>query len=128
MKTTSLPSRMRGVSMVGWMLIAVVVIIFGSAGIKIIPAYMEYNTIKGTINNVLMDQKVALKSDREILDDIDRRFMINNVSSIRARDIGIAKQPNRVTLSVDYEVRENLFANIDLVMRFTEDFTKDARQ
>lgn len=124
MKTT-MPSKMRGLSVVGWLLVAAVVVVLGSAAIKIIPAYMEFNTIRGTLNSVLQDSKSALKSDSEILSDIDKRFMINNVKAITYHDIVVERQGNTMILSVDYEVRENLFGNVDLVMTFSDEFRKN---
>jgi hypothetical protein len=114
MRTMTLPSRMRGVSVLGWMIIGIVAITFGSAAIKTIPAYLEFNTVKGAINSVLMDPKVALKSEMELLSDIDKRFNINNVTAISSSDLRFAREGARVTISVDYEVRENLFGNLDL--------------
>lgn len=123
--TTTLPSRMRGLSMLGWIVVAAVVVVFASAGVKTIPAYLEFNTIKGAVASVLQDGKVALKSDNEILADIDKRFMINNVTAISYRDIQIEREGGSLVLVVEYEVRENLFGNLDLAMTFSEEFRKN---
>lgn len=128
MRTMTLPSRMRGLSMIGWLLIGTVVVVFGSAGMKTIPAYLEFNTIKGAIHSVLQDPKVALKSENELRGDLDKRFMINNVKAISVRDVTFSKEGARVVAIVDYEVRENLFGNLDLAMTFSGEFTKDGRQ
>ncbi|MEE4251310.1 MAG: DUF4845 domain-containing protein [Alcanivoracaceae bacterium] len=128
MKTMTLPSRMRGVSMVGWLLIGTVVVVFGSAGMKTIPAYLEFNTIKGAIVSVLQDSKAALKSEVELRGELDKRFMINNVKAITVNDVRFMKEVGGVTASVEYEVRENLFGNLDLAMTFSGEFTKDGRR
>jgi len=128
MRTTTLPSRMRGISFAGWMLIGAVVIVFATAGIRIVPAFLEYSTISGAINSVLQDPKIGFKTDTEIMSDLGKRFSINNVEAISIDDIVITREGPRVVLSVDYEVRGNLYANIDLVMTFKEDFVKELRQ
>jgi hypothetical protein len=128
MKTMTLPSRMRGISMVGWLLIATVVVVFGSAGMKTIPAYLEFNTVKGAINSVLQDPKVSLKSENELRGELDKRFMINNVKAIQPSQVTFSKEGGRVVAIVNYEVRENLFGNLDLAMTFAGEFTKDGRQ
>jgi hypothetical protein len=119
---------MRGVSMVGWLLIGTVVVVFGSAGMKTIPAYLEFNTIKGAIVSVLQDSKAALKSEVELRGELDKRFMINNVKAITVNDVRFMKEVGGVTASVEYEVRENLFGNLDLAMTFSGEFTKDGRR
>lgn len=128
MRTMTLPSRMRGISMIGWLLIGTVVVVLGSAGVKTVPAYLEFNTIKGSINSVLQDPKVALKSENELRGDLDKRFMINNVKAIKVTDVNFSKEGGRVTAILEYEVRENLFGNLDLAMTFSGEFTKDGRQ
>jgi hypothetical protein len=128
MKTTTLPSRMRGISFLGWMLILIVAVVFISAGVKIVPAFLDFNTIRGIISSVLQDPKAALKTDTELLSDVGKRFSINNVTAIGVDDVVISRESSRLTMSVSYEVRGNLFKNIDLVMSFDEDFVKDIRQ
>lgn len=125
MKTA--PSGMRGLSLVSWLLILVVVIVFGTAGVRMVPAYLEFTTITGLIENVLADSKVGLKSEGEIRSDLYKRFSINRVESISADDVAINKEGGRLDVSVDYEVRENLFYNVDVVMTFNRDFVKDIR-
>ncbi|MCC1495607.1 DUF4845 domain-containing protein [Alcanivorax sp. 1008] len=119
---------MRGVSMVGWLLIGAVVVVFGSAGMKTIPAYLEFNTIKGAIVSILQDSKVSLKSESELRGELDKRFMINNVKAITVSEVGFVKDAGGVSAIVDYEVRENLFGNLDLAMTFSGKFNKDGRQ
>lgn len=120
--------RQQGLTVVGWLVILVVVMVLGSAGIKVIPAYIEFNTISGIIQRTLQDSKVSLKSENEILSDIGRRFYVNTVKSIEPRDLLVTKEPSGMTVTVDYEVRENLFGNIDLVVVFFKEFSKDGSQ
>lgn len=128
MTTTVLPSRMRGMSILGWLIILVVVVVLGSAIIKTAPAYLEYNTIKGLINSLLQDPKVSLKSENELRSDLDKRFVINNIDAIKASDVTFSREGGRVTVVIGYEVRENLFGNLDLIMAFSGEFTKDGSQ
>lgn len=124
---TTAPSSMRGLSLVSWLLIIVVVVVFGTAGMRMVPAYLEFTTITGLVENVLADAKVGLKSEGEIRSDLDKRFSINRIDSITAHDLAIYKEAGRLNITVDYEVRENLFYNVDVVMVFNRDFVKDIR-
>lgn len=124
---TTLPSRMRGLSMVGWMVVIVIAIVLGTAAIRIIPAYLEYSTINTAINNTLQDNRIIMQSDNEIRQAIDRRFSVNNVSAISSRDLAISKDGGRLYIGLDYEVREPLFGNIDIVISFQKDYEKSTR-
>lgn len=121
------PSKMHGFSLVGWLLIIVVVLVFGTAAVRMVPVYLEYSTVSGAIENVLADGKVGLKSESEIRSDLGKRFSINRVESVAVDDLDIRKEGGQLSVLVDYEVRENLFYNVDLVMTFHRDFVKDIR-
>lgn len=128
MKTmTTLPSRSRGLSIAGWMFVIIVVVVFGSVATKTVPAYMDFNTISTAINSALDDPKIGLMSTQEIQTNIDRRFAINNITVISGADLQVEKESGRVLIAVDYEVRKNLFSNLDLAMVFTREFERSVR-
>lgn len=127
MKTVPSMHRMRGLSMPGWMLAIVVAAMVSTAAIKLIPAFLDFNTIKGLIENVLSDPKVGLQSPEEIRINIAKRFQINRVNVIQASDLAISKEGGEVVIKVDYEVRENYFANIDFAITFEREFRKSVR-
>ena len=128
MKTmTSMPSRMQGLGFLGWLIVISVVVVFGMFAAKTIPSYLEYQTITGTISSVLDDPKVGLQSETEIRTSIGKRFTINNVNSVDPRDLEIDVSGGTVTIVVDYEVRDNLFYNIDVVLVFFREFSRSYR-
>ncbi len=125
---TTTPSRQRGMSMISWAVVLIVVAILGTAAFRMVPAYMEHNTISTTIRSVLQDSKTALMSPREIRDGLSKRFTINQVNVIRVDDLAIVKEGGVLTVSTDYEVREPMFYNVSIVMTFKDEFKKDVRQ
>lgn len=123
-----MPSQQRGLSMIGWMVVLIVVAILGTAAFRMIPAYMEHNTIRTAISNLLQDNKVALMSGSEIRETLGKRFMINQVNVIKVDDLVMTKEGGVLKIATDYEVREPLFYNVSIVMTFKDEFTKDVRQ
>ena len=125
---TTMPSRQRGLSMIGWAVVLLVAIVFGTAGLKMTPVYLENSTINTAIANVLKDSHTAMMSPGEIRSSLEKRFEINQVTSMKAEDLSIERNGGVLTIGTDYEVREPLFYNISVVMTFKRDFTKDMRQ
>ncbi|KZY36477.1 hypothetical protein A3754_06765 [Alcanivorax sp. HI0083] len=125
---TTTPSRQRGMSLISWAVVLIVVAILGTAAFRMVPAYMEHNTIATTIRSQLQDGKTALMSPREIREGIGKRFTINQVNVIRVDDLAIVKEGGVLTVSADYEVREPMFYNVSIVMTFKDEFKKDVRQ
>ena len=124
---TTFPSRMRGVSVAGWMVIIVLTVVLGTAALRVIPVYLEYSTIKTAINGLLADSKVGLQSENEIRATLEKRFNVNNVNAISARELMISKDSGLLYIGFDYEVREPLFGNVDLILSFKQDFEKYIR-
>lgn len=128
MKTMkSVPSRQRGLSVTGWILTIIAVVLFGSMAAKLVPIYLEFNTISTLVQSVLKDPKVGLKSVNEITSDIDKRFGINNVDMISHNDLIVRKDGAKVEVIADFEVRTNFIKNIDFVVSFDRTFSQNIR-
>ncbi|MDF1819959.1 MAG: DUF4845 domain-containing protein [Alcanivoracaceae bacterium] len=128
MKTMkSAPSRQRGLSVTGWILMIITAVVFVTMGAKLVPIYLEFNTISTAVQSVLMDPKVGLKSVNEISADIDKRFSINNVDMISYRDLVITKDGGKVEVLADFEVRTNFFKNVDFVVSFDRTYSQNIR-
>lgn len=119
-------ARQGGLSLLGWIVVLIVLAVFGTAAFRMVPAYMEYNTIKSATVSLLGDSKTALMSEREIRDALGKRFVINQIDAITANDLVVSKEGGRVSVAVDYEVREPLFYNVSVVMTFRDTFSKSA--
>lgn len=124
----TMPSKQRGLSLIGWMVVLIVVVILGTAAFRMVPAYMEHNTIRTAISNLLQDNKVALMTGAELRDVLGKRFMINQVNVIDVDDLVMTKEGGVLKITSDYEVREPLFYNVSIVMTFKDEFSKDVRQ
>ncbi len=124
----TMPSRQRGLSLISWMVILIVVVILGTAAFRMIPAYMEYNTVATTIRTTLQDNKTAMMSLGEVREGIRKRFTLNQVKVITPDDVEIYKEGAVLKAAVDYEVREPMFYNVEIVMTFKKEFSKDVRQ
>ena len=124
----TMPSQQRGISLIGWAVILLVAVVLGTAALRMVPAYMEHNTISSSIKSLMQDSKTALMSPREVQDALSKRFTINQVNVISANDLAISKEGGILKISTDYEVREPMFYNVSIVMTFQDEFSKDVRQ
>lgn len=122
------PSRQRGLSLLGWVVVLIVLVVFGTAAFRMVPAYMEYNTISSAIESVLDDNKTALMSPGEVRESIGKRFLINQVDAIGENDLDIEKAGGQLSVGVDYEVRQPMFYNVYVLMKFDHTFKKNIRQ
>lgn len=123
------PSRMRGMSMTMIMLVMGVAIFFGMFAIKAGPVYMENLTVKSIIESTVADEELMRSSKSRVIVQLNQQFRMNNLWDLSAEDVVQVKKNSKgpgYELVLDYERRENLFGNIDLVMYF-RDASVDAK-
>lgn len=113
------PKKQKGVSMISllfWgMLLALVVVI----GLNLFPPYMEHMSVKRALTD-LAKTDIKTKSTQKIEDLLLRRFQVNNVKNVKAKDLDIDKRDGKMYLSLAYEVRVHLISNIDAVVSFDD--------
>jgi hypothetical protein len=110
----------QGLSMTGWMAVLFVVAIFVTCAVKIIPLYMDAWTAKTAIENVVEKQREKTGSVREIRSSISRQFNANRVEVLKAKKLKITKTKGKIVIDANYEKREPLFYNIDVVVKFDD--------
>lgn len=110
----------RGITFWGWLYILATLGFILLFSIKSFPVYMNYYDIKSTLEWAAKQPELANASQREIRNRIQRRFDSGYVRNINARDVKLEREKDGRYLSVEYEVREPLFYNIDLVYSFKE--------
>jgi len=86
--------------------------------IKLGPAYMQFATVKSVMNGIQTDPALAGKSPREIMSTVFKRFDINGIKGMNEKDFKFEPAGPQRVLTVAYEVREHVVANVDVVMAF----------
>ncbi len=106
-----------GMTAAGWLIIMAIVLFFMYLAIKLAPAYMEYFTIKSSLESVAeeADSRTS-KSDIERL--ISGRFSVNNIDIVEPEDIEIRDVTGGKALYLEYENRISLFGNVSALVEF----------
>lgn len=116
------PHSQRGISMLSWIAILLVVIFFALFAMRTVPAYFNYHTLVQVAQGVQQDRSLRGVPVQEVRSKLDTRMRINDVDDVG--DVGYDAVQIRQgsdggwVLIVDYEVRAPLIGNIDLVMSF----------
>ncbi len=95
-------TRQRGLSMLGFLFVAAVVVACVMVGFRVMPAYIEYYSVHKALEQALADAK-DLNSAAEIRSAFQRRADAGYIESVQGRDIEITKSKNEVTASVELD-------------------------
>jgi hypothetical protein len=118
MKIAHSGARQKGITLIGFVFILIVLGFFAYLGMRIVPMYIEYFSVVKSIKHVASQPGIGTADETKIRDLLSREFDIGYVDSIKDKDVKIKRLQNAVELSVDYEVRKPGAYNIDLVGHF----------
>ncbi|MCP5206162.1 MAG: DUF4845 domain-containing protein [Hahellaceae bacterium] len=108
-----------GGSTIATLFLLIMVALALTLAIKILPKYMDNNSINSVINAMVEDSQVTSYTDDQIFTKIQSRLIINNIRDFKNESIKIKRDNGLLTIDADYEVRENIFKNVDVVVSFT---------
>lgn len=111
-------SRQCGVSAVGLLFALLLGAFLLTVSLKLGPHYFEYFTIKSAMEKLNREPEFAAMGKQTAINQVEKDLYINNVRDVTSSDFGYKRISNGYELSVDYEVREHLFANVEAVLTF----------
>jgi hypothetical protein len=109
--------RQSGISFIGFIFVAIVVLGLALLGFRVAPSYIEYFTVEKILRQLLSEGKESLTL-AEARRDFDRRVGADYVESVRGSDLELTKSGNVVTASVSWTTTLRLFGNVSLLLDF----------
>ena len=114
-------NRQAGMTGIGWLIVLGLIGFFAVVAIRVTPMYLESFSVAGAVESLKSEPLVTQKSPAEIMSLLLKRFDVNDIDSVDPKkDIKIQKSNGVLTVTVDYETRRPLMANLDVVGRFKE--------
>lgn len=106
-----------GMTAAGWLIIMAIVLFFMYLVIKLVPAYIEYFSIKSSLVSVAEEaDSDTSKSDLKRL--IAGRFNVNSIEIIKVEDVQVKEITGGKALYFEYNNKISLFGNISALIEF----------
>ena len=105
--------------------VLIMVLFFGSLlslVIKLGPVYLDDITIQEALESLDGTEGLSRMGPAQIRSLINKRLSVNNVRGFDAKSITVEKDGELVVIKVDYEVRNNIFKNVDTVVHFKHEY------
>ena len=110
--------RQRGVTFVGMVFIAGLIVFAAIIGLKLIPAYIEYATVVNHLREIAHSPDARGASPKEIQSMFRKRAQIDAIEVVKADDIEVEKEGDQVTLRAAYSTKIKLFGNLSACIDF----------
>ena len=118
----SRPRRQRGMAMIQWLILILIIGGAATMAIRTVPHYIDFYTMVSVVE-ALPKNQVHVMSKQKIRESLKKRFKINNIREFDLTKIVAIERKRGVTaVTLEYEIREHLFYNVDVVLSFNKRF------
>ncbi len=119
---TSRPRRQRGMAMIQWLILILIVGGMATMAVRTVPHYIDFYTMVSVVE-ALPKNEVHVMSKQKIRESLKKRFKINNIREFDlTKIVAIERKRGATALTLEYEIREHLFYNVDVVLSFNKRF------
>ena len=109
--------KQNGLSIIGFVFVAVVLVIFAMVGFRVAPAYIEYYSVQKALQRSL-DEARDRNSTREIQNSFQRFADSGYIESVRGADVEVTRQGNEIVASASWTRKLHMVANVSLFLEF----------
>jgi hypothetical protein len=107
----------RGITFIGFIILAVFIGLFVYAGIRLVPLYLEYMNIAKDMDS-LKQEMSAVESPTAIRAALDKRLFIDAVTVVTAKDVEIKRDGPAWIMTLDYDAPAPFIANVSFSVHF----------
>jgi hypothetical protein len=110
--------KQSGMTLIGFIIVLGVGGVFVYMGMKLVPMYSEYYSVKRSLADLAKEPGAGQMDSAKARDLFFRRMDMSYVDSVKQENFKIKRTDRGMEITVDYEVRRQLIANLDVVGHF----------
>ncbi len=114
----SFSNQQRGVSFMGFILIAALGLFLVILGMKMIPAYIQSAQITSIFKTIAASQELQTGTIRDIKAAYSKRADIDDIKDVTVEDIEIEQESGSLKLSASYKKTIPVAGNVSLLLEF----------
>ena len=117
-------SRQQGLTIIGFLLVAAVVVIFAMVGFRVIPAYVEYYSVKRALEETMRGGGADPNNPAAFRSELSRRLQTSYVEEVKASDAILQRSGSQVVAEMAWERRLHMFGNAYILLEFETSSTR----
>ena len=106
----------RGLTILGFIFVAAIVVIGALVGFRVLPAYVEYFSVQKALQTALDDSPTG--SVAEVRRAFDRKLGGSYIDSVRPQDVQVSRDGNVITVSVAWQRILHIIGNASILLEF----------
>jgi hypothetical protein len=117
-----MPNKQRGITFIGLVILVVFIGMFVYAGIRLTPVYLEYFEVVKAFDSIKAEAG-GVVSPPAIRVALQKRFDVDDVKSLDARDVEITRDGSVWTIHATWTAETPFVANISFLLHFDKAVT-----
>lgn len=110
--------RERGITTLGMIILVSFIGLFVFGGIRLTPVYLNYFKVSGVVEGVLKEFDGQNPTRTAIRNSISRRFDVESVDKITARDVAVTAVDGGYQVSAQYDHVSPFIGNVNFLVAF----------
>ena len=111
--------KQRGLTLIGFGMVLVLVVFFSYAAMRLVPLYLEYQALISAMNTLKADPRGRKMTSRQIKTKLIDSLWVNYATdNIQRKHMRMTNKKDGRQVRVAYEVRKDFVGNIDLILSF----------
>ena len=113
---TGMARAQRGLSMIAFLFVAAVIVVVAAIGFRVVPAYIEYFTVRSAVEKSLRDSPELTAAS--IKKSFDKYIAADYNDSVTSADLNVAREGNAYVATVAWQRELHLVGNVSLLLDF----------
>jgi hypothetical protein len=105
-------------TLISWILVLGVAFLFGMAGLRLVPVYLEYLKVASSLTSVEREFAGQTATVAELRKALAKRFDIESVRVISKDDVKIERRAGGFSMRAQYDHRTPFVANVGFIVAF----------
>jgi hypothetical protein len=110
-------SKQHGLSILGFLFVAAVIVACAMIGFRMAPAYIEYYSVQKALRQSL-DETKDFQTPAELRKAFQRYADSGYIESVRGADVDVQKIGNEIVVSASWTRKLHLVSNVSLFLEF----------
>jgi hypothetical protein len=110
-------NRQAGITIIGFVFVAAVVLAIAMIGFRVMPSYIEYFSVEKTLRQTLQNSRDGV-SLAEFRKDFDLKASADYIESVRGSDIDLTRDGSQLVASASWTNTLHLVGNVSLLLEF----------
>ena len=116
------PKRQQGLTLISWIFVLALIGFLVLIALRMFPIYTNHFSIQGSLSSLAEERDLYELRKEQVLTLLERRMHVNRVQGFKPEHLTLELKDNgNKVIRIEYEDRRPMMANVDVVVKFSDE-------